>query len=87
MSTIAQTVAAMENMSEQDKNRVLVFAQYTLNMESYSNPDVTHTDEELVSMLNHSDSQYHQGQATERNKSERHREAELNGNIYSRIQL
>lgn len=63
MSTIDATVSVMEELPEETRKQVLVFATYKLNASKPTNPATTHSDEKLISILDHSDQQYHDGKA------------------------
>lgn len=63
MSTIAATISIMEELPEETRKLVLKFAANQLNTSKPASPETTHSDDELLSMLNHSDKQYHDGKA------------------------
>lgn len=63
MSTIAETVSVMEDLPEAARKEVLIFARYKLNAPQPHEPVSSYSDEELLSLLEHSDKQYHDGKA------------------------
>ena len=63
MSTIAATISIMEELPEETRRQILQFATYQLYASKPVNPETTHSDDELLSVLNHSDKQYHDGKA------------------------
>lgn len=63
MSTIEATVSVMEDLPEEVRKEVLVFARYKLNATKPADPEITHSDDELVALLQHSDQQYRDGKA------------------------
>ncbi|MEE8808390.1 MAG: hypothetical protein SOI44_08240 [Lactimicrobium sp.] len=69
MSTIAETMAIMENMPEATRKQVLSFARYKLRASKPSNPSASFSDDELVSILEHSDAEYHDGKAMDMKKA------------------
>lgn len=63
MSTIDATVSVMKELPEETRKQVLFFATYKLNASKPLNSTSPHSDEELISILEHSDKQYNDGKA------------------------
>ena len=63
MSTIDATISVMEELTEETRRQVLTFAIYKRNASAPTNSAARHSDEALLSLLEHSDRQYHDGKA------------------------